>query len=257
VTKLPLGFVIALLEDSDGVIDIDMPVEGNLDEPDFKYGALIWKTVGNLIAKAVSSPFKFLGSMMGMDGDALEYAEFEAGDTAILPTEKEKLDNIAKMMIKRPKIDLSIAPTYDVLVDKEALQLNKLIALVMQKSGIKNKKDHKNAMTIDMLEDIYDELKGDEKLLDTTKVNLEKKYENKEKEFNRAYLLTLIEMDRNLQKVSDDELVNLANTREQIVVNYLVKEKSLNPKRVLHGELQKLDGSLNKLVQMKLEVKVK
>ena len=257
VTKLPLGFVIALLEDSDGIIDIDMPVEGNLDEPDFKYGALVWKTIGNLIAKAVSSPFKFLGSMMGMDGDSLEYAEFEAGSTEILPTEKEKLDNIAKMMLKRPKIDLAIAPTYDAVVDKEALQLNKLIALVMEKSGIKNTKDHKNAMTIDMLEDIYDELQGDEDLLDNTKEKLEKEYEDKEDEFDRAYLLTLIDMTRSLQVVSEADLIALANAREKILIEYLVQEKNIEPQRVLHLELQKVDGSENKLVQMKLQVEVK
>lgn len=92
VTKLPLGFVIGLLEDNDGVIDIGMPVEGNLDEPDFKYGALVWKTFGKLIVRAVTSPFRFLGSLMGLDSDALEYAEFEAGNSNITPTEKEKLD---------------------------------------------------------------------------------------------------------------------------------------------------------------------
>ena len=257
VTKLPLGFVIALLEDSEGIIDIDMPVEGNLDEPDFKYGALVWKTIGNLIAKAVSSPFKFLGSMMGMDGDALEYAEFEAGSTEILPTEKEKLDNIAKMMLKRPKIDLAIAPTYDAVVDKEALQLNKLIALVMEKSGVKNTKDHKNAMTIDMLEDIYDELKGDEDLLDNTKEKLEKEYADKEDEFDRAYLVALIDMTKNLQVVSEADLIALANAREKVLIEYLVQEKNIEPQRVLHMELQKVDGSENKLVQMKLQVEVK
>ena len=257
VTKLPLGFVIALLEDSDGIIDIDMPVEGNLDEPDFKYGALVWKTIGNLIAKAVSSPFKFLGSMMGIDGDSLEYAEFEAGSIEILPTEKEKLDNIAKMMLKRPKIDLSISPTYDDIVDKEALQLNKLIALVMQKSGIKNKKDHKNAMTIDMLEDIYDELEGDTDLLNAKKESLEKEYEEKEDQFERAYLLTLIDMTRDLQKVSEDDLIALANKREEVLLNYLVREKNVNPERIVHKELQKVDNSENQLIQMKLQVEVK
>jgi len=89
-SSLPLGFVIALLEDSEGVIDIDMPIRGNVDEPDFKYGALVWKTLGNLILKAVASPFSFLGSMLGIDGDALKYAEFEAGSLAILPPERER-----------------------------------------------------------------------------------------------------------------------------------------------------------------------
>jgi len=89
VTKLPLGFVIGLLEDNDGIIDINMPVEGNLDEPDFKYGKLVLQTIGNIITKAVTSPFKFLGSVMGIDGEALEYISFVPASTLISPPERE------------------------------------------------------------------------------------------------------------------------------------------------------------------------
>jgi uncharacterized protein involved in outer membrane biogenesis len=256
VTKLPLGFVIALLEDSDGVIDIDMPVEGNLDEPDFKYGALIWRTIGGLITKAITSPFKFLGSMMGFDGDTLEYAEFEAGSDVILPTEREKLDNIAKMMIKRPKIDLAFTPAYDAEVDKQAMQLDKLIDIVVERSGIENKKDHKSAMTIDMLEDIYEDLRDDD-ALDKLQQKLQKEYPKEDEKYDRAYLLALSQLDASLQVVTQEELEQLAQRRVDTLVHYLTTLKEIDAKRLLRLELEKISNSEDKLVKMPLQIKVK
>ena len=113
-----------LLEDNDGIID----------EPNFKYGALVWKTLGNLIAKAVTSPFKFLGSMMGMNGEDLEFVAFEFGKSDITPPQREKLDKIAKLMRKRPKISLKVNAVYDEVDDLKALKLQKLVAMVMVKT---------------------------------------------------------------------------------------------------------------------------
>ena len=256
VTKLPLGFVIALLEDSNGVIDIDMPVEGNVDDPDFKYGALVFKTLGNLIAKAVLSPFQFLGSMMGIDGEELEYAEFEAGKSDILPTEREKLDNIAKMMLKRPKISLSLAPTYDTTLDKKALQLEKLISLVVQKSGISNRDEHINAMTIDMLEDIYDDIKDDDKV-QKLKEKLQKEYTQNEDAFHRAYLNALLKLTISIQNVNENELALLAKTRVQKIQTYLHLTKQVPQERLLIKALQTTNESDTKQVKMKLEIEVK
>ena len=256
VTKLPLGFVIALLEDSDGVIDIDMPVEGNLDEPDFKYGALIWRTLGGLITKAITSPFKFLGSMMGLDGDSLEYVEYEPGSAIILPTEREKLDNIVKMMLKRPKIALALTPIYDIEVDKKAMQLNKLIDIVVERSGIKNKKDHKSAMTIDMLEDIYEDLKDDD-ALDKLEEKLEKQYPKKDEKYERAYLRAVADLDIALQVVTQEELEQLANERVLVSIKYLTKVKGLDPQRIIKLELKAINNSEDNFVRMPLEIKVK
>jgi hypothetical protein len=222
VTVLPLGFAIALLEDSDGIIDINMPVEGNVDAPDFKYGALVWKTFGKLIVSAVTSPFKFLGSMMGIDGDALKYLAFEMGNTVILPTEREKIDNIAKMMLKRPKIDLTLTPTYDEIGDKKALQLAKLTKIVMKESGTNSTKKNQNAMNIDILEAIYKEYKNDGTL---DKLQKELKANFKDEKYERKYFKALVRLCRDIQAVPVTELESLANTRVQNIITYLRDEK--------------------------------
>ena len=231
VTHLPLGFVIGLLEDSDGIIDIDMPVEGDVNNPDFKYGTVVWKTFTNLIAKAVTSPFKFLGSMLGINSDDLEFVVFEAGSVAIAPPQREKLDTLAKMMLKRPKLVLDIEAGYDKAKDRLALQKEKLIALVIQKSGDKNIKDKENALTLDMVEMLYKEHYGEEKLSQLQE-KLTKEYEDKEDEYKRAYQKTLVSACVKMQEVSKEELLALAHKRAQMIQEYLVNEKQIDANRL-------------------------
>jgi len=247
---LPISFVIALLEDSDGIIDIDMPVEGNVDEPDFKYGALVMKTLGNLIVKAVSSPFRFLGSMMGMDGEALESLDFEPGLATILPPEKEKLDSIAKMMIKRPKISLSIGGQYDTKSDRLALQKQKLASLVVKNS--KNSKN-KNSMSVNLLEEIYYKVKDDDKLK-LIKKSLEKKY--KDETLDRAYLIALTKECVAIQTIDKKELQNLATLRVNLLKEYLVSEKNISANKIKFIDVSAIEEIDSKWVKSKLEVQV-
>ena len=251
---LPLGFVIALLEDSEGIIDIDMPVEGNVDEPDFKYGALVMKTMGNLVVKAVSSPFRFLGSMMGVDGESLESLDFEAGVATILPPEKEKLDSIAKMMIKRPKISLSLSGTYDETEDTIALQKQKLAALVVQKSADKNIKEDKNSVTIEILEEIYSKYRDDDKL-DSIKDSLEEKYEDEKLE--RAYMIALTKECVGVLPIEKIALESLAHKRVEMIKEYLIQDKNIPATMINSKDIAITTAEDSKWIKTKMEIEVK
>lgn len=96
--SLPLELGIALLEDRHGIININMPLSGNVDDPDFSIAPLVWQVFTNLIVKAVTSPFSFLASLIGLEGDELKSAEFDIGVATILPHIKERLDNIAQYL---------------------------------------------------------------------------------------------------------------------------------------------------------------
>ena len=253
-SSLPLGFVIALLEDNDGVIDIDMPIHGNVDAPDFKYGALVWKTLGKLILKAVASPFKFLGAMLGIGGEELEYAEFEAGSFVILPPEREKLDNISKLLAKRPKMNLSIYGAYNEAEDRASIQKTKLVNEVLQRSDAKNEQERMNAMNIDLLEDIYEDVRDDDKIKKIEDA-LEEKYEDDAK-FERAYLQALVKECSLIQEVSLEEIKTLAKQRSAAIKNYLVDTKGIDISRVHEREIFETQVEETQLMRSKLEVVV-
>lgn len=255
ITKLPLGFVIALLEDKDGIIDIDMPIQGDIDAPDFKYGGLVLKTLTNLVIKAVSSPFQFLGSMMGIDGKSLEYTEFEAGSAIILPPEREKFDSIAKMLDKRPKIALSIFGNYDKTLDLKALRYQKLVDLVVQKSGLTNREEHRSALNIDLLEDIYEELGGEKSKLEKIEEELDAKYDSKA--YKVEYLKALVNECSSLQMVTQKELEDLAKSRMEAISNYFIVDKKQAQERINLVDISEVEMDEGDVVHNKLGVDVK
>jgi hypothetical protein len=107
--NLPLDLAVALLEDTNGVIDLGLPVSGNLDSPEFSFGALIWKAFANLITKIVTSPFRALGALLPGGGDeTFNSVAFEPGRPDVPPPEKEKLARLAGALQKRPQIRLTV-----------------------------------------------------------------------------------------------------------------------------------------------------
>lgn len=120
-TKLPVKLAVALLKDRQGNINLDLPVEGSLDDPQFSLGGIILKVLGNLLREIVSSPFKLLGNLFG-GGEALQYLAFEPGRTDITPAGLEKLSTLAKALTERPGLNLDIQGQVDPETDTNALR---------------------------------------------------------------------------------------------------------------------------------------
>jgi len=120
--KLPLDLAIALLQDSNGVIDLDLPISGSLDDPKFSYGKIIWKAIVNVLTKLVTAPFRALGKLLGISSEKLEAVTFDPGSSKLLPPEQEKLKMLAEAMAKRPALTLTLEPGYDPAADRRALQ---------------------------------------------------------------------------------------------------------------------------------------
>ncbi len=106
-TKLPIKLALALLKDRQGNIDLDLPVSGELDDPEFSIGGIVIKMFVNLIVDVVSSPFKVLGALFG-GGEELAYLDFDAGQSRIPEQNLEKLDTLAKILYERPGLNLEI-----------------------------------------------------------------------------------------------------------------------------------------------------
>jgi hypothetical protein len=133
--SLPIKLAVALLKDRHGVIDLNLPVAGTLDDPTFRLGPIIWKIFVNILEKAVTAPFALLGSLFG-GGPELQFIDFKPGASELEAAAADKIKAVAKAMKERPqlKIELPIAVVPD--IDRPALvaanfaaQLNEIQAL--------------------------------------------------------------------------------------------------------------------------------
>ncbi|MES2000170.1 MAG: DUF748 domain-containing protein [Pseudomonadota bacterium] len=134
---LPLDLAIALLEDSNGVIDLNLPVSGSLDDPQFSYGRIVWKAIVNVLTKLVTAPFRALGSLLGISSDKLQAVAFDPGSAVLLPPEQEKLKAVAQAMSKRPALTLTVAPSYASAADTRAIEEQWIRRDVAQGMGLK------------------------------------------------------------------------------------------------------------------------
>jgi hypothetical protein len=138
---LPIKLAVALLKDRNGVITLDLPVSGSIDDPTFKIGPIIWKLVVGLITKIVTAPFALLGSLFG-GGPQLAYVDFPAGSAVLTDSEGKKLPQLAKALVERPQVKLDI-PLHTISVtDDDALEkasLEQALAVAANPEGGKHK----------------------------------------------------------------------------------------------------------------------
>jgi hypothetical protein len=121
-TKLPVKFALALLTNSRGEIDVNIPVSGSLSNPQFSVGALIWQAVLNVLQKAVTAPFSLIANAFGGQGEELGYVEFAPGLAKLSDDQKKKLDTIAKVLNDKTSIKLDLIGRVDPKVDEPALR---------------------------------------------------------------------------------------------------------------------------------------
>lgn len=120
-TKLPVLLAVALLRDRNGVIDINLPISGSLDDPQFSMGGIVVKVIVNLLVKAVTSPFALLGSLFG-GGEELSYIEFEPGRAALDQASRDKVQSLIKALEDRPALKLDITGRVDPETDRDGLR---------------------------------------------------------------------------------------------------------------------------------------
>lgn len=122
VKHLPVKLAIALLKDSQGNVDINLPVSGSLDDPQFSIGGLVWRAVVGLITKAVTAPFKLLGAAFGHHGADLDYVAFAPGSAVLDANARAQLGKVASMLAKKPGLTLQITGRVDPAKDVEGLR---------------------------------------------------------------------------------------------------------------------------------------
>ena len=121
-TKLPVLLAVALLTDAHGVINLDLPIEGTLDDPQFSIWHIVVQVFVNLITKAVTAPFALLGSLAGGSHEELAWVGFAPGHADLAKPALDKLETLAKALADRPALRLDVAGRVVPDVDRPALE---------------------------------------------------------------------------------------------------------------------------------------
>ncbi|MCL1957913.1 MAG: DUF748 domain-containing protein, partial [Fibromonadales bacterium] len=128
-TKMPVRLFTALLSDKNGIIDLDVAIDGDLDDPEFSVGSLIWKVIKNLLGKAVSAPFKSIMALVGSDADP-ETIAFAPGSEYPAKENIDALKNLSQALMQRPQLQVDVYGNADSIQDGKALKETQLLKAI-------------------------------------------------------------------------------------------------------------------------------
>lgn len=240
--NLPVGLAIALLKNRKGEINLDLPVSGRLDDPQFSLTGIIIRSLRKIVTKAATSPFALVGSIVA-GGEELKYIEFEAGSAELTASSKKKLDSINELLYKRPEVNLELTGFVNTEKDREAL---KAMALERKIRAAKWAEQSN---------------KGDEEAIPFSEVELsEAEYSQYLRQVYQAEVLsgpeppadakplddealTASEMKSKIREqieIKDAKLQLLARNRVQAVKKYILKDERIAGKRLFTREAETL-----------------
>ena len=124
--NLPVKLAVALLADRNGVIDINLPVSGSLNDPQFKLAPLIFRLIFNLIGKAITSPFSLIAGAFGGGGEEMSQVVFTPGSKALDGEARQRLDSVAKALADRPSLQITVVGHGDLEAERSGYQRARL-----------------------------------------------------------------------------------------------------------------------------------
>jgi Domain of Unknown Function (DUF748) len=129
--NLPVKLAVALLADRNGVIDINLPVSGSLNDPQFRLAPLIFRLIFNLIGKAVTAPFALIASAFGGGGEEMNQVVFAPGSKQLDDAARQRLDAVAKALSDRPALQITVVGHSDLEAERSGYQRVRLDERVM------------------------------------------------------------------------------------------------------------------------------
>ncbi len=241
-TSLPVKLAIALLQDRNGIIDLGVDVSGDMNDPSFGIGSAVLTVLKNIVVKAVSAPFSLLANLIGSD-DELNLVQFASGTALLSTAEQDKLGKLAKALIERPKLKLSLEGHVAKNSDAIALAEVQLQSRLQTTSGLKALPQGLTASQlplkgplVDGLETLYEKQFGDiaDSLRDTIESKMAEAAPDKkvdDNEVTKRLHITMYNQLVNAENVSENALTQLAYTRATNVKEYLVNQK-VDPQRI-------------------------
>ncbi|ALC15238.1 hypothetical protein DSOUD_0444 [Desulfuromonas soudanensis] len=235
-TSLPVSLALALLKNRQGEISLDIPVTGDLNDPEFSVGGVVIQVLVNLVTKAATSPFALLGSLIP-EGEDLQHIPFEPGRAQLTAETTGKLSAVANVLHERPGLRMDISGGAASVLDRRALariRMDKLVKLEKLKGTGGKKGEDVDLQGIEVnveeypryLKQAYSKaLKAAED--EGRKEPLPGSPENEGEAVSRmeAFLLQGI-------KIEEEELRLLALDRANTVLGYLIEPGKVEPGRL-------------------------
>ncbi|MES3040588.1 MAG: DUF748 domain-containing protein [Pseudomonadota bacterium] len=223
---LPLKLAVAILRDVDDNIDIDLPLSGSLDNPEFSIGPIIWQAFVNLLQRAITAPFSVLGNLLGGDDGSLGEIPFAVGSSELSPAARDNLGKLEKALGARPALQLEVRGLSDAKTDRTALQRQKVETAAAQRL-----QGHKDTR-IEALEYLLRQAQS-RSAVNALRELSQVPAPNGKMELNEAgFEARLIDALAGLQPVSDNALNALAQQRGQVIVTALLESKVVAAERV-------------------------
>lgn len=261
--SLPLGLAVALLKGPSGKIDIDLPVRGNVNDPEFRYGRVVLRALANLIVKIVASPFALLGNLVGVEADELAHVNFLDGRADLTPPEQERVAKLAEALALRPELVLEVPGVVDRSADGQALRAAKLEAAIeariaaMPASGSGG--EMYNEKQRSALEDFYSEsnISGDpDTALETLRIEFTDLVDDAEsgkpmEQFDAvAYAAELRRQLIAIQPMTDEELAALAMQRATNVRDAILGIDPALDGRIVIGKPKAVERKADAAIEM-------
>jgi hypothetical protein len=220
--EMPLRLAITILTDRKGNIDLDIPVEGDLNDPTYKFGKIIWQIVKNLVVKAATAPFDLLAKAFGGNEEDIKYVRFDYLQKQFEARQMKSLDMISKALAEKPGLKVALVQVASHDSEKE------LLALSLAK-GIYYKKNLMQSLTDSLVEKDYKAI--------SDIINQDSLFNNW---LNQQFLpedVSGMPSQLKCRKLIGDQVLsmevnNLFAIRNKMVLDYFVKEKQIDSTRI-------------------------
>jgi hypothetical protein len=227
-TTLPVRFAVALLQDRNGVIDLNLPIAGSLDDPQFSIGGIIVKVIVNALTKAIAQPFALLGSLFG-GGEEMSALEFDPGHFTIPAAGETKLTSLAKALTERPALMLEITGRTDAEADRAGLRraaIDRKVRALKTKDMLARGEPVEPGPTV---------VKATEYPALLTRVYKDEKITKPPNVLGMQTALPVEEMEKAIianTKIGEEDLVTLGNRRAETVKAWMLKNGAVPAERI-------------------------
>jgi len=254
---LPLQLAMSLLEDSDGVIDLDLTVTGDVGAPEFDVGQIFRDALRDAIRSIVETPFRFLADLVGSDSEDLGQIEFTKGVAELLPPQQTRIDELREALNRRPALTLELAGPYSRSFDGPTLQHNKAIEALKAHLDEEDQNEVEPSLTTESNQAIVEAMFSEE-FPDVDREEIQARFTDEDNGFDDlAYRNHLADEIIAAQSVTDQELKAVANQRASAVRDALVdadSETDIDADRVRIRDPEEIEPVDDERIIMKMGI---